>query len=84
MSYTYSFLLYQLPPKQKEVLMAICKVGKVKEITSSKFLKTYKLTSSSVQGAIKGLLEKDFITNDKGVYQVYDLFFKLWLQRTKL
>ena len=40
MSYTYSSLLYQLQKKKKEVLMAICKVGKVKEITSSKFLKT--------------------------------------------
>ena len=45
----------------------------------------YHLSSaSSVASAAKGLLEKDFITNDKGIYQVYDLFFKLWLQRTKL
>ena len=43
-----------------EVLIAICKEGKAMEITSSKFLNTYKLTASSVQGAIKGLLEKDF------------------------
>ena len=52
--------IYQLPPKQKEVLFAICKEGKAREITSSRFLKTYKLTASSVQGAIKGLLDKDF------------------------
>ena len=38
----------------------------------------------AIASAAKGLLEKDFITNDKGIYQVYDLFFKLWLQRTKL
>jgi len=37
-----------------------------------------------VASAAKGLLEKDFITNDKGTYQVYDLFFKLWLLKTKL
>ena len=41
-------------------------------------------SASSVASAAKGLLEKDFITNDNGVYQVYDLFFKLWLQKTKL
>lgn len=81
MSFTYSSLLYQLPPKQKEVLMAICKEGKAVEITSSKFLNTYKLTASSVQGAIKGLLEKDFVTMELGVYSVYDRFFDIWLRR---
>lgn len=81
MSFTYSSLLYQLPPKQKEVLIAICKEGKVKEITSSKFLRTYKLTASSVQGALKGLLEKDFVTVELGVYSVYDHFFEFWLKR---
>ena len=81
MSFTYSSLLFQLPPKQKEVLLAICKEGKATEITSSKFLRTYRLTASSVQGAVKGLLEKDFITMELGVYSVYDRFFEFWLKR---
>ena len=81
MSFTYSSLLYQLPPKQKEVLMAICKEGKVKEITSSRFLNTYKLTASSVQGAVKGLLDKDFVTMELGVYSLSDRFFHHWLRR---
>ncbi len=81
MSFTYSSLLYQLPPKQKEVLMAICKEGKVKEITSSRFLNTYKLTASSVQGAVKGLLDKDFVTMELGVYSLSDRFFQHWLKR---
>jgi len=34
----------------------------------------------SVSSAAKGLLEKDFITFDKGIYQVYDQFFLLWLR----
>lgn len=79
LNFTYSSLLFQLPPKQKEVLMAICKEGKAKEITSSKFLKTYKLTASSVQGAIKGLLDKDFVTCELGEYRVYDKLFEAWL-----
>lgn len=82
LNFTYSSLLFQLPPKQKEVLMAICKEGKAKEITASKFLKTYKLTASSVQGAIKGLLEKDFVTNELGEYSVYDKFFEIWLKES--
>ena len=81
LSFTYSSLLFQLPAKQKEVFMAICKEGKVKEITSSKFLNTYKLTASSVQGAIKGLLDKDFITYDLAIYSAYDKLFEEWLRR---
>ena len=81
LNFTYSSLLFQLPPKQKEVLIAICKEGKAQEITSSKFLKTYKLTASSVQGAIRGLLDKDFVTNELGVYSVYDKFFDIWLRK---
>ncbi len=81
LDFTYSSLLFQLPAKQKEVLMAICKEGKAKEITSSRFLSTYKLTASSVQGAVKGLLDKDFITHELGVYSVYDKFFEEWLKR---
>ena len=81
LNFTYSSLLFQLPPKQKEVLIAICKEGKAREITYSKFLKTYKLTASSVQGAIKGLLDKDFVTNELGVYSIYDKFFDIWLKK---
>lgn len=82
MDFTYSSLLYQLPSKQKEVLIAICKERNAKEITSSRFLRAYKLTASSVQGAIKGLLEKDFVTMELGIYSVYDKFFDLWLKKT--
>lgn len=81
MNFTYSSLLFQLPSKQKEVLVAICKEGKIKEVTSSKFLHAYKLTASSVQGALKGLLDKDFVTMELGVYSVYDRFFELWLKK---
>ena len=82
---TYDTLLYQMPEKQRALFMAIASAGKAKNINGSEFVRKYHLTSaSSVASAAKGLLEKDFITNDKGVYQVYDLFFKLWLQKTKL
>lgn len=46
------------------------------------FIKKYRLpSSSSVQSALKGLLEKDFVTQEAGAYQIYDRFFGLWLQR---
>ncbi len=78
-SFVYASLLYQLPPKQKEVLLAICKEGKVANITSRPFLQQHRLTASTVQAATKGLLDKDFITQDLGIYSIYDKFFAHWL-----
>lgn len=78
-SFVYTSLLYQLPTKQKEVLMAICREGKATNVTSRPFLQRHHLTASSVQAAVKGLLEKDFITQDLGTYQVYDKFFAQWM-----
>ena len=50
-------------------------------MTGGKFIKKHKLNSaSSISAALKGLLEKDFITMDKNVYSVYDQFFVLWLK----
>ena len=38
-------------------------------------------TVSVVTAALRGLLDKDFITQDKDGYMVYDPFFALWLQQ---
>ena len=78
--FSYQSTLFQLPPKQKELLIAICKEGKAQNLTSSEKKKKYHLPgSSSVQSATKGLLEKNFITATLGVYEVYDRFFSMWL-----
>lgn len=79
--YTYSEILFRLPEKQKELLIAITKEEKAKAITSGAFIKKYKLASaSSVQAALKGLLEKDFVTQEMGTYQIYDRFLGIWLR----
>ncbi len=81
-AFAYEALLYQLPAKQKELLLAICKAGKAKNITSSAFIKKYHLPSASfAQGAIKGLLDKDFVTENDGTYELYDKFFGEWLKK---
>lgn len=78
---TYEALLYQMPEKQRAVFIAIAAEGKAKEVTSAAFLKKHRLPSaSSVSSAVKGLLEKDFITLDKGMYMAYDQFFVLWMK----
>lgn len=81
---TYESLLYQMPEKQKEVFIAIAAEGNVKNISGSTFVKKYRLTSaSSVLSAVKSLLEKDFITQEKNVYSVYDKFFALWMNNKR-
>ena len=80
--FSYQSLLFQLPPKQKMLLVAISKAGKATAITSAEFIRRWHLPStSSVQSAIKGLLEKSFVTSNLGVYETYDKFFAMWLLR---
>ena len=79
----YQETLFRLPERQKELLVAIAKEGNAKSITSGEFVKRYSLTSpSSVQAAVKGLLEKDFITLFNGSYSIYDKLFEIWLRES--
>ena len=56
---SYKDLLANLAPKQKLVLQAIAKEGRAEGLTSSAFIKKYKLPSaSSVQSAVKTSVEK--------------------------
>lgn len=79
---TYESMLRQMPEKQRAVFIAISAEGTAKSVRSGAFAKKYHLPSpSSVNSAIKGLLEKDFITQSGDAYVVYDKFFDLWIQR---
>ena len=79
---TYENILYQMPEKQRNVLLAIAQEGEAQGISGGKFAQKHHLTSpSAVVSAVKGLLEKDFITQERSVYTVYDQFFQLWIER---
>ena len=81
-SYMYEETLFRLPEKQKMVLIALAKNGSTRSITSAAFVKKYSLQSpSTVQSAMRGLLEKDFVTQEKGIYSVYDIFMDYWMQQ---
>ena len=41
--------------------------------------KRHTLTSSSVQGAIKVLLDRDLVTSEDDAYYLYDRFMEIWL-----
>lgn len=78
--YSYLDILFRLPARQKDVLIAIAKEKEAKAITGSRFVNKHSLGSaSSVQGAVKGLQKGDYITSDQGVWSVYDKFFATWL-----
>ncbi len=88
--YAYSDLMFRIPEKQKGLLEAISKEGKVTGITSGSFVKKYNLPSqSSVQAAMKGLIEKEYIvkytvsttTGQNTIYTLSDKFLQLWLNR---
>ena len=82
---TYESLFYQMPEKQRILFLAIARDRKASELMGGKFLKRHKLNSaSSVSAALKGLLDKDFVTVDRNVYSVYDQFFALWLKFKRL
>jgi RIO-like serine/threonine protein kinase len=77
---SYKDLLSNLAPRQKVVLQAIAKEGLAQNITSSKFIKKYSLSSaSSVQAAVKLLLKNNLITQTYTGYRVYDFFLSEWL-----
>ena len=77
----YKEMLQQVPNKQKPVLLALAKERTAVNALSGGFVKRYGLSSaSSVQSALKGLLEKDIITRTEEGYRVYDFFFAEWLR----
>lgn len=75
-------ILSNIPEKQKELLYAIARDGEVERITSTDFIKRHRLSSaSSVQSAVKKLLEKDVITEINKVFAVTDKLFALWINK---
>lgn len=81
----YDTILSQMPEKQRNLFLAISAEGRACNISGGLFVRKYRLlSSSSVLSAAKGLLEKDFITQDKGVYYTYDLLFVEWLKMKRI
>ena len=75
-------ILSNVPEKQKDLLYAIAKDGDAEKVLSAKFIKRHNLSSaSSVQSALKKLLERDIVTEINKVYSVTDKFFGMWINR---
>jgi hypothetical protein len=67
---------------QYKLLKAIAKEGGIKKPNSGDFMKKHNFfQQSSINKALKSLLEKEMIYNEDGEYRVYDLFLSKWLER---
>ena len=78
----YERQLSHIPERQQQLLFAIAKEGRVEKIMSGEFIRKHQLSSaSSVQNAVKRLLEMDLISYENKHYSVGDIFFRLYLQK---
>jgi len=78
---SYEETLQRLSSPQKQLLIAIAKEIKAKEITSSGFVHRHGLKSaSSVQNAANALYENEMITREGDEYFVTNRFLGFWLK----
>lgn len=70
-----------LTPLQFNLLKAIAKERTLEKPNSSTFIKKYNFTqASSINKALKYLLNKEMIYYENNVYKVYDVFLSKWLE----
>lgn len=78
---SYESTLSMLPAKQKQVLIAIASEGLAANVTSSAFIKKHSLPSaSSMQTALKALMDKSLVMRTEQGYRLEDFFFAEWLR----
>ena len=78
----YSDMIHRLSSIQRNLLSVIANNRVVARPTSAGFIRQNRLQSaSSVQSALRKLLELDIVTRDEEGYRIYDIFFAEWLRR---
>ena len=77
----YMNLAMLLSENQKKVAIAIAKESAIKQISSSDFIHKHKLPgASSVNQSLNALLNKEIVLNTPNGFQIYDVFFKRYLE----
>lgn len=81
-TYTYENLLAAYPASNIRLLKAIAKTGCVREINSGDFITEYRLrAASSVNSALKRLIDREMVYKTADGYIVYDRFMAIWLRQ---
>lgn len=79
---SYESTLSMLPAKQKQVLIAIATEGLATNVTSGAFIKKHSIPSpSSLQTALKALIDKSIVLRTEQGYRLEDFFFAEWLRK---
>ena len=80
-TYTFEKLLSAYTPSAVNLLKAIAKERCVKEVNSGSFITRYGLkAASSVNTALKKLIDNELIYKTSSGYIVYDRFMAIWLR----
>lgn len=70
-----------LTENQSLLLRAIAREKAVEAINGAAFMKKYGLKgTSSINAALKVLINKEYVFRSEKDYQVYDRFMSIWLQ----
>lgn len=78
----YSEVFSRLTLPQKELLYAIAKDHRARQITSGDFIRKHSLKSaSSVQSSIKKLLNYSLVSTESNEFSISDQLMRLWLLR---
>ena len=82
LSYSYADLMKVYSAGHARLLKAIAKEGCVKEILSGDFIAKHRLrVASSVNSALKKLLDNELVYPSENGYIIYDRFIGEWLRR---
>ena len=77
----YEGFYRMLSLNQQNLLISIAREGTVKSINSAKFIEKHSLPgTSSINKAVKFLVDREFLYQYADGYQVYDRFFAIWLR----
>ncbi len=82
-SYAYSALWESLTAAQRRTLLGLASEPAGAQVFGAEFVQSYRLQSAStVQSAIRALLDRDLIDRENGSFLILDRFFGLWIRRT--
>ena len=77
----YENIVATLTDNQLNLMRELAREGTVTEINGTRFVRGSGLkSSSSVNSALKSLIDKELVYHDRGEYSVYDRFMSLWLR----
>lgn len=78
---SYQMLYGMLTENQSTLLRAIARERVVTAINGAAFIKKYSLKgTSSINTALKVLMNKEYVFRSESGYQVYDRFMEIWLR----